>query len=73
MRPIAGAVSLLGSGDRWRDRAVISFFGIRGIGSLYYLAHAFNIAEFPNEDILWSTTSFVILISVFLHGALASP
>ncbi len=73
VRPAAAAISLLGTGERWRDRAVISFFGIRGIGSLYYLAHAFNIAEFPNENILWSTTGFVMLVSIFLHGTLASP
>ena len=42
VRPFAGLAGLAGSGQRLTERAAISFFGIRGIGSFYYLAYAYN-------------------------------
>jgi len=33
------------NGEMVSERAVISFFGIRGIGSFYYLAYALNTAD----------------------------
>src|SRR3546814_9680139 len=40
VRPAAGLLSLVGSKLPWREQLVISFFGIRGMGSIYYLAFA---------------------------------
>ena len=54
------------------DRAVMSFFGVRGIGTVYYLAYATGHADFP-EGTLWSTAAFTIVLSVLVHGALAGP
>jgi NhaP-type Na+/H+ or K+/H+ antiporter len=52
---------------------LISFFGIRGIGSVYYLAFAVGRAPFDNADVLWNAASLVILLSILLHGATATP
>jgi NhaP-type Na+/H+ or K+/H+ antiporter len=52
---------------------VIAAFGIRGIGSFYYLAYAVTHARFERADLLWATVGFVVIVSVVLHGVLATP
>jgi NhaP-type Na+/H+ or K+/H+ antiporter len=79
VRPLAGLVALspsrgrrersLTRGERW----AVAFFGVRGIGSVYYLAYASGRADQLAGDWLWSTVAFVIVSSVFLHGVLATP
>ena len=70
VRPFAGLVGLAGSGHRLDERAAISFFGIRGIGSFYYLAYAYNTAEFGAEaEFLFAVVGFVVLASIVLHGS----
>lgn len=56
-----------------RERWVTSFFGIRGIGSIYYLAYATGHEPFSDTDTLWATVGFVIAFSVVLHGVCATP
>jgi sodium/hydrogen antiporter len=73
VRPFAGLVGLLGTDQPHGERAVIAFFGIRGIGSFYYLSHALNEAEFAASDLLWALTGFVVLVSIFVHGATVTP
>ncbi|MDH2427533.1 cation:proton antiporter [Sphaerisporangium sp. TRM90804] len=74
IRPAAGWLTQLGGRTGLRERAVTSFFGIRGIGSLYYLAYALNQADFgiPEEQ-LWAVACFTVLASVVLHGVTATP
>jgi sodium/hydrogen antiporter len=43
VRPIAVLVALVPSGLSWRRRLFMAWFGIRGIGSIYYLAFLFAI------------------------------
>jgi NhaP-type Na+/H+ or K+/H+ antiporter len=52
---------------------VISVFGIRGLGTIYYLAYALGHARFEHADLLWSTASLTILLSIFLHGTTVTP
>ncbi|WP_224334709.1 cation:proton antiporter [Haloprofundus halobius] len=73
VRPIAGVVGLLGFSRDWRERAAIAFFGIRGIGSFYYLAYALNSAAFPDAPRLWALVGCTVLISVVIHGVTATP
>ena len=73
VRPVIGWLSLLGN-DRWlAEKLVISFFGIRGLGSVYYLAYGLKHGQFQNPDLLWSVIGFTILISVLLHGTSVTP
>lgn len=73
VRPLAGMAGMIGfNRASWRDRLAISFLGIRGIGSLYYLAYALNEENFSQADELWALVAFVILVSVFVHGMSAS-
>ena len=50
-----------------------SFFGVRGVGSLFYLAYAAGESGSLGADWMWSTVAFTIVLSVMLHGVLATP
>ncbi|MEV6633368.1 cation:proton antiporter [Actinoplanes sp. NPDC051470] len=73
VRPLIGYASLIGTEGRHAERGVIAVFGIRGIGSFYYLAYAMTHATFPQSDLLWATVAFVVLVSVVLHGIAVTP
>lgn len=74
LRPLSGIIGLLGFNRvSWKERLAISFFGIRGIGSLYYLSFALNRHEFPDAEKIWALVALVIVISVFVHGIFAAP
>jgi NhaP-type Na+/H+ or K+/H+ antiporter len=73
VRPLSGWISLLGRREPGDERAVIAFFGIRGLGSVYYLAYALGEAPFEAPDLLWSTVGLIILISIVLHGITVTP
>jgi len=71
IRPLVGWVSLLGTGLTRHDRAIVSFYGVRGIGSIYYLAYATGHVELVNEAEIWATVAFTILGSTIVHGLTA--
>ena len=74
LRPLAGMIGLLGTGRlSWLDRSIVSFFGIRGVGCLYYLAYGLQAGSFQDEDLLWATCAFAVLISVCVHGITSAP
>lgn len=71
IRPVAAWLALAGLGLKWRPRAVISFYGVRGIGSIYYLAYAGHHVELVNEGALWAIVAFTIVLSTTIHGLTA--
>ncbi|MBM9458549.1 cation:proton antiporter [Nocardioides sp. zg-536] len=75
IRPASGVTALLGSrsGMDRPQRAAVAFFGVRGIGSLYYLAYAMGESSALASPWLWSTVGFTVTASVVIHGALATP
>lgn len=73
IRPVAGLVSLVGSGLDRRVRRAISFFGIRGMGTVYYLAHAVTEERFPQALEVWAVAIFVIVVSIVVHGVTVTP
>ncbi len=73
IRPLFGYLTLWRQNISFREKATISFFGIRGIGSFYYLSFAVTQATFSEEQQLWSIAGFIVLISVLVHGIMASP
>lgn len=68
VRPLAGWLSLAGSDLKGRDRWVVAFYGVRGVGSVYYLAYAAGKVEFWDEEPLWALVGFTILLSTLGHG-----
>jgi len=73
VRPAAAWIGFAGRPEPNAEKAVIGFFGIRGIGSVYYLAYALDRAPFDGADVLWSAAAMVIVISIVLHGATVTP
>jgi sodium/hydrogen antiporter len=72
VRPAVGWLSLLGTRLSVRERAAVSFYGIRGIGSIYYLSYATGRVELVNEPQLWAVVAYTILASTMLHGFTAA-
>ncbi|MDG9719614.1 cation:proton antiporter [Streptomyces sp. DH24] len=74
IRPLTGWLAQFRTAAGPRERVVIAFFGIRGIGSLFYLAYALGIESFHvAAGELWAVVGFTLLVSVALHGVTASP
>lgn len=72
IRPITTLISLIGTSLTKPQKTAISFFGIKGIGSFYYLAFSLTISPFKNPDILWAITASVVLFSIVIHGLTAT-
>lgn len=73
VRPLAGWLSLRGAPGKPAEHWVISLFGIRGVGSFYYLAYATSKTDFPQADLVWATVGLVVVVSVVAHGVAATP
>ena len=74
IRPLAVNVGLIGSPIDFQQRAMISWFGIRGIGSLYYLMFAIR-RGLPSDlaKDLVGPTLCAISLSVVIHGVSVTP
>ncbi|MCA1994254.1 MAG: sodium:proton antiporter [Coleofasciculus sp. S288] len=74
IRPAGVWLSTLGSRLPPPTRWLFGWFGIRGVGSLYYLSYAFGkgIEGEPAEQLAW-ITYITVCISVILHGISATP
>ncbi|WP_224996661.1 sodium:proton antiporter [Cesiribacter sp. SM1] len=73
VRPIIAWLCLLGSRIWGAQRTIVSYFGIRGIGSVYYLAYALANYDFGVAERLWGTVLVVIVVSSVAHGFSAYP
>ena len=67
IRPIFGIIATIGSELPLKERLIVSFMGIKGIGSIFYLAFALHETKFMQEELLWGTVAFLIFISVVVH------
>ena len=74
VRPLTGWLGLLGGRTGQRERAAIAFFGVRGVGSLYYVAYAMGAGAFAADaEQVWRVATVVVAGSVLLHGVTATP
>lgn len=73
IRPVAVLIFLAGTPTGPKQRLMMGWFGIRGIGSLYYLAYA--LTHGLNERIgdLVGLTLSVVGLSVLIHGFTSQP
>ena len=72
LRPMAGYAALLPLRTmRPGDRLAASIFGIRGLGTYFYLAYAAAEGTFEGLEAVWRVCLVTVLISVFVHGLLA--
>ncbi len=73
LRPLVGWIALLGAPLVGHDRRAIAFFGVKGIGSFYYLTFALGEGDFADAGMLWPTVTFTVLVSAVVHGISATP
>lgn len=74
VRPLATTAGLVGARVSKTQRRLIGWFGIRGIGSIYYLMYA--ITHGLSQSLAWRLTGLtftVVAISVLLHGISVTP
>ena len=68
IRPLAGYISLHGANLHKMQRFTMSFFGIRGLGSIFYIMYAFTHAAFESEAGITAFVLLTILLSSIIHG-----
>ena len=73
IRPAAGLVALLGMKAAWSEKLTLAVFGIRGVGSFYYLAYGLNHMPVEEGERLWAIVGLVVLLSVLMHGLTVTP
>lgn len=72
LRPLVAWLSLAGGQLKGRPRLVVAAYGVRGVGSIYYLSYAGSHLELTNEPQLWAIVGFTILVSTVVHGFTAA-
>ena len=74
IRPVGAWISTIGDRLHFSTRWLFGWFGIRGVGSLYYLCYAFGegLKDQLGEQIAW-ITYITVVISVIVHGISATP
>jgi NhaP-type Na+/H+ or K+/H+ antiporter len=72
IRPLGGLLAELLNGLPLPGKLAVAFLGIRGMGSIYYLAYGQNNGQFGDLDQLWAIVSFAILASIVIHGVVAA-
>jgi NhaP-type Na+/H+ or K+/H+ antiporter len=74
IRPVAVLLGLIGSRTGPLQRGMIGWFGIRGIGSIYYLMYAITHGvEGALAEQLAAITAVTIAASIVLHGISVTP
>jgi sodium/hydrogen antiporter len=73
VRPAVAWLAMRGAPGHHAEHWVIGFFGIRGLGSFFYLAYATTHATFDKTDLLWATVGLTVIVSVVVHGVAATP
>jgi len=76
VRPLACAAALAGSQlERPTEKSFVAWFGVRGVGSLFYVAVAVDadVLGGDERDLLVWTVIACVLCSIVVHGITAGP
>ncbi|MFL6547769.1 MAG: cation:proton antiporter [Povalibacter sp.] len=74
IRPLATLLLLAGSPTTRLQRALLGWFGIRGIGSIYYVSYALTHGVTGAQaDAIVDLTISVVAASIVVHGLTAQP
>lgn len=68
VRPLIGWLSLGKAMPLPRERLVVAFYGVRGVGSIYYLSYAGSHVDLVDKEQLWAIIAFTVLVSTIVHG-----
>ncbi|WP_022928105.1 cation:proton antiporter [Patulibacter americanus] len=75
LRPAAGLIALIGTNLPWRERVFAAFFGVRGVGSLFYASVVVTSESLPEQEaavVLW-TVVVLAAVSIVVHGLAGEP
>jgi NhaP-type Na+/H+ or K+/H+ antiporter len=74
VRPVGAWLSTIGSSLHTTTRLLFGWFGIRGIGSIYYLSYAVSdgLSAEAIPELRW-ITYLTVLASILIHGVTATP
>lgn len=75
LRPAAVLLSFIRSPLPLRERAFLGWFGVRGIGSLYYVAVAAGVGALAPQEmgvVVWTVVACVV-VSIVAHGVTGTP
>ena len=75
VRPASVALAFVGSPLTKRERAFLGWFGVRGVGSLYYAAFAVAagvLSDAEARTVFW-TVAAAVLVSIVTHGVTGAP
>ena len=75
IRPAAAMIALVGSRMPLRERGFIAWFGIRGVGTFYYLAFAIGVGALSTAEaaVLYWTAIACVGVSIVAHGVTSGP
>ena len=74
IRPLSTSLTLLGTRMTRTQRLFIAWFGVRGVGSIYYLSFALSHGvDGPLARQLVDLTMVVVAMSIVLHGVSVTP
>ena len=68
LRPVGGWLALIGHRARPVERGALAFFGVRGMGTVFYVAYGQSHAAFPDIEDVWRIAAVTIAISIVVHG-----
>jgi NhaP-type Na+/H+ or K+/H+ antiporter len=74
VRPASVLAALVRTRLTHPERAFVAWFGVRGIGSLYYVAVAVGAGVLSNDEastVFW-TTVVCVIASIVVHGLTAT-
>jgi NhaP-type Na+/H+ or K+/H+ antiporter len=75
IRPLAVLVSFVRVRETLRERLFVGWFGVRGIGSLFYAAVIVGLGVFSEEEtrVIFWTVAVTVVVSIAVHGFSATP
>jgi sodium/hydrogen antiporter len=68
-------LSLVRTRESLRERAFVGWFGVRGIGSLFYASVVIGVGAFTEGEtrVIFWTVAVVVIVSIAVHGISATP
>ena len=72
LRPAFGMLACARLDASRVERLALSFYGIRGLGGIFYLAYGASHADFGAMDAAWRVAGVAIVGSIVVHGVSAS-
>jgi NhaP-type Na+/H+ or K+/H+ antiporter len=75
VRPLSVLLAFVRSPLTIRERLFLGWFGVRGVGSLYYISAAVAagiLSGAENETMFW-TVAAVVVVSIVAHGVSGAP